>query len=108
MAGVDLFYTEADQRAISAVHIEAQLFRRVLQVFHGPDSLTAHVGSATVRVAFDQVEDSASGGLAGVLFDVEIDCRKIIFRAVPLANQGSLAIAGDRAGQQGGNDEILL
>src|ERR1700760_1687822 len=60
---VDQFHTEADQRAVSAVHIEAQLFRRVIQVLHGADSLASHVGSGTVRVSFDQVEDNAPSGL---------------------------------------------
>src|SRR3984957_5481985 len=102
------FYTEADEGPVGTVHIESELFRVVIQIFHGAHSLAIHMRIASVRVSFDEIEDSGPGSLADAFFYREIYDRKVVFRAVPSATQGTLPISGKRNGHQPYGDEVFV
>jgi hypothetical protein len=66
------------------------------------------MGIATVSVVLDQIEDGASARLAGVLFDGEINDRKVVICTMPLARQSTLCVGGHRGSQQAGDDDDVF
>src|SRR5271165_522149 len=82
------------------MHIECQLFRLVIQVFHGTGTLPVHMRIATVTVFLDEVEDGAACGPASILFDREFNKGKIAFHTEPLPTQRTLCVSNDRAGHE--------